>query len=115
LSSSFVSGGIRNRSTKDGLDKYLEKWAERDFGKEHAAEIGNIVALYAKYNASPKPELVHPNTFSVVNYREAEKSCEAVAGFGRSAQRRLESCFRPTSRTPTTNWCCIPYWHPATP
>ena len=58
---------------KDGLDKYLEKWAERDFGKEHAAEIGNIVALYAKYNASPKPELVHPNTFSVVNYREAER------------------------------------------
>ena len=58
---------------KDGLDKYLEKWAERDFGEEHAAEIGNIVALYAKYNASPKPELVHPNTFSAVNYREAER------------------------------------------
>ena len=58
---------------KDGLDKYLEKWAERDFGKEHAAEIGNIVSLYAKYNASPKPELVHPNTFSVVNYGEAER------------------------------------------
>jgi hypothetical protein len=38
---------------KDGLDKYLEKWAERDFGKEHAAEIGSIVALYAKFIQIP--------------------------------------------------------------
>jgi hypothetical protein len=58
---------------KNGLDKYLENWAERDFGEEHAAAIGNIVALYAKLNASPKPELVHPNTFSMANYREAER------------------------------------------
>ena len=71
--------------SKDKLQDYLNFWAEREFGAEHSAEIGSIVARYAKYNASPKPELVKPNTFSLVNYREAErveqnwKSLEAEA------------------------------------
>jgi hypothetical protein len=63
--------------SKDKLADYQRRWAEREFGKEHAAEIADIVAKYAKYNAWRKPELVKPETFSVTNYREAERVSEA--------------------------------------
>jgi len=59
--------------SKDKIADYQRRWAEREFGKEHAAEIADIVAKYAKYNGWRKPELVTPQTFSVTNYREAER------------------------------------------
>jgi hypothetical protein len=62
---------------KEKIAGYQQRWAEREFGKEHAVEIADIVAKYAKYNEFPKPELVKPNTFSLLNYREAEQVAEA--------------------------------------
>ncbi len=59
--------------SKDKIAEYQRRWAEREFGKEHAAEIADIVAKYAKYNGWRKPELVTPETFSITNYREAER------------------------------------------
>jgi hypothetical protein len=59
--------------SKDKIAEYQRRWAEREFGKEHAAEIADIVAKYAKYNGWRKPELIKPETFSVANYREAER------------------------------------------
>lgn len=58
--------------SKDKIAEYQRRWAEREFGKEHAAEIADIAAKYAKYNGRRKPELIKPDTFSVANYREAE-------------------------------------------
>ena len=58
---------------KEKIAECEQRWAEREFGKEHAVEIADIVAKYAKYNAFPKPELVKPDTFSLLNYREAER------------------------------------------
>jgi hypothetical protein len=49
------------------------RWAEREFGQEHAAEIADIVSKYAKYNGIRKPDLLNPTVFSLVNYREAER------------------------------------------
>jgi len=57
----------------DQVSAYLERWATREFGPTHARQIASIVARYAKYNASPKPELVKPATFSLLHYREAER------------------------------------------
>ena len=51
---------------------YQRRWAEREFGPEHAAEIADIVSKYAKYNGIRKPDLLNPTVFSLVNYREAE-------------------------------------------
>ena len=53
--------------------EYLKLWATREFGPEHADEIADIVAKYAKYNAWRKPELLEPGTFSLVNYDEADR------------------------------------------
>ncbi len=62
--------------TRDSISEYQTQWAEREFGPQHAAEIADLVAKYAKYNASPKPELVKPDTFSLIYYREAERAWE---------------------------------------
>jgi hypothetical protein len=61
------------RWTNDKLDEFTRLWAEREFGKEHAAEIAEIVSTYAKFNGRRKPELLDANTYSLVNYGEFEK------------------------------------------
>ena len=37
-----------------------------NLGRKHAAEIADIIARYTKYNGRRKPELLDPNTFSLV-------------------------------------------------
>jgi hypothetical protein len=59
--------------SKDSLNDYVRRWAEREFGAEHAADIADIVAKYAKYNGRRKPELLEPGTFSLENYNEADR------------------------------------------
>jgi hypothetical protein len=58
--------------TKDTVADYQRRWAEREFGREHAGEIADIVSKYAKYNGIRKPDLLNPTVFNLVNYREAE-------------------------------------------
>ena len=58
--------------TPQNLPDYYINWAKQQFGKKYANEIANILALYTKYNARRKPELLSPVTYSLTNYREAE-------------------------------------------
>ena len=62
-----------SRWSNDNLDEFTRLWAEREFGKEHAAEIAEIISTYAKFNGRRKPELLDANTYSLVNYGEFEK------------------------------------------
>ncbi|MBN2069767.1 MAG: glycosyl hydrolase 115 family protein [Opitutales bacterium] len=55
------------------LDDYTRLWAEREFGKEHAQEIADIISSYTKLNSSAKPEFISTDTFSLINYDEAKK------------------------------------------
>ncbi len=57
---------------KDRVAEYTRRWAERDFGPEHAEEIADLTARYAKFNGWRKPEQITPATFSPLYYREAE-------------------------------------------
>jgi hypothetical protein len=59
--------------TQNDVEPYLRLWAAREFGAEHAAEISDLAAKYTKYNGRRKPELLAPDTFSLVNYNEAER------------------------------------------
>jgi hypothetical protein len=54
------------------LSEYTQCWAEQQFGAEHAKDIANILTQYTKFNSRRKPELLSPETYSLVNYREAE-------------------------------------------
>ena len=61
------------RWPKEKLGEYTRMWAEREFGAEHASEIAELVSTYLKYAGRRKPELLDPDTFSIANYREAER------------------------------------------
>jgi hypothetical protein len=60
--------------TKDKVGEYTRRWAEREFGPEHADEIADIVSTFTKYNGWRKPELISPDTFSQINFGEAERA-----------------------------------------
>lgn len=59
--------------TKGQIAPYTRRWAEREFGPEHAAEIAEIASRYSKYNGWRKPELITPYTYSQIHYCEAER------------------------------------------
>lgn len=51
------------------IQRYTDQWAAAQFGKNYAKEIGQLLALYGKYNGRRKPELLDANTYSF-NYNE---------------------------------------------
>ena len=61
------------RWTNDRLDEYTRLWAERAFGPAHAGKIAEIITAYTRFNGRRKPELLAPDTYSLVNYGEFEK------------------------------------------
>ncbi|NMB39303.1 MAG: DNRLRE domain-containing protein [Firmicutes bacterium] len=58
---------------KDNLDQFSLQWAEREFGSEYAAEIAEITDTYRKFTGRKKSEDVNPGTYSLLNYKEAER------------------------------------------
>jgi hypothetical protein len=69
------------------LPDYTAAWAAQQFGREHAAEIANVITTYLKFAARRKPELLAPETYSLTNYREAETVVAAYAALAAQAQR----------------------------
>jgi hypothetical protein len=63
-----------DRIKANDLQKYTEKWAAEQFGTKHAGEIADIISKYSKYNGRRKPELLDANTYSLLNYNEAQKA-----------------------------------------
>jgi hypothetical protein len=56
----------------EDLKAYSNIWAEKQFGSEYASEIGDILNTYTKYNSRRKPEMLSPETYSLIHYNEAE-------------------------------------------
>ncbi len=54
------------------IPAYTLKWATQQFGSTQAPAIADILTKYTQYNARRKPELLSPDTYSLLNYREAE-------------------------------------------
>ncbi|MCU0787291.1 MAG: glycosyl hydrolase 115 family protein, partial [Verrucomicrobia bacterium] len=82
---------------KESIAEFTRRWAEREFGPEHAGAIADIVSKYAKYNAWRKPELLEPDTFSLANYQEAERVLAAWQEIAAHAER-INSQLPPESR-----------------
>ncbi|ASB49099.1 glycosyl hydrolase 115 family protein [Alkalitalea saponilacus] len=55
------------------LPNYYINWAERKFGDTHKHDIAELIALYTKYNARRTHEMLSPETYSIENYREADR------------------------------------------
>ena len=65
-------GWNSDKWTNDNLDEFTRLWAAREFGPEFARDIAEILTKCTKYNGRRKPELLAPDTYSLVNYQEAE-------------------------------------------
>ena len=59
--------------TVERLRHYPQIWAAQQFGAEHAAQIGALLTRYTQFNARRKPELLQPDTYSLVSFHEAER------------------------------------------
>ncbi|WP_207424622.1 glycosyl hydrolase 115 family protein [Desertivirga brevis] len=59
-----------------GLSTYYQDWSKQQFGDNHAKEIAGLLALYTKFNSRRIPEMLTPATYSLENYREADRVVE---------------------------------------
>ncbi|MDQ2086476.1 glycosyl hydrolase 115 family protein [Herbivorax sp. ANBcel31] len=58
---------------EDNISLFVLKWVKEQFGNNYAEDIADIIKKYTKHNGIRKPEIVYENTFSLLNYREAER------------------------------------------
>jgi hypothetical protein len=61
------------------LPDYGREWAAQQFGPAEAPEIAALLAGYTRFNARRKPELLAPDSYSLTDYRDAER---VMAGWG---------------------------------
>ena len=71
----------------ESLQEYTKVWAEKQFGEEYGEDIAEIISKYTKYNARRKPELLSPDTYSLINFREFET---VVSDYNKLAERAGE-------------------------
>ena len=60
----------------DDLPNYYVEWARLQFGNKYASEIADVLSLQTKYIARRTPEMLKPDTYSLDNYREADRVLE---------------------------------------
>ncbi|MBN1182472.1 MAG: glycosyl hydrolase 115 family protein [Bacteroidales bacterium] len=58
------------------LPDFYVNWAKQQFGDYFTSEIAELLSLYTKYNARRTPEMLKPDTYSLENYREADRIVE---------------------------------------
>ncbi len=90
-------GWNAERWNAGNLDEFTRLWAAREFGTELAGDIADILAKYTKYNARRKPEMLAPDTYSQVNYQEAEtvaKDFETIAARAEAIYRKIPAARR---------------------
>lgn len=71
--------------------EWLHGWATREFGPEHADNITDIMTKYGMYAARRKFELVEPQTYSQINYNEANAVLEQWAILREEAEAVYDS------------------------
>ncbi|KAG6907340.1 hypothetical protein DXG01_009297 [Tephrocybe rancida] len=72
----FINYGWNaTRWSPDNLDSFISSWAQREFAltPSAAASVTDVVGNLTRFNTRRKPELLNSTTFSLINYREAER------------------------------------------
>ena len=62
-----------DRINAEDLPAYHVKWAAEQFGNEFSKDIGYVLQKYTQFNSRRKPELLSSNTYSLNNYKEADR------------------------------------------
>ncbi len=79
------------------LRAYPVDWSAQQFGADDAAEIGELLTRYTQYNARRKPELLSADTYSLVNFHEADRvvsDWDALAERALRVAAKLPAAFR---------------------
>ena len=87
-----------DKFTPDKLLSYLEAYATREFGVEHAMETAQLLLEFSHLNGLRRFEHVAPDTYSVVNYHEAERVLgrwKALATRAKSVHDGLPAILKP--------------------
>ncbi|MBN2522991.1 MAG: glycosyl hydrolase 115 family protein [Bacteroidales bacterium] len=71
----------------ESIPEYHRRWAAQQFGEEHAGEIASILMMYTKFNGRRKPEMIAPDTYSLIHYCEAEKVVEDYNELAEKAEK----------------------------
>jgi len=81
---------IKGRRRQDSTSEWLELWAAREFGPEVAAQTGALMNTYSLLAGRRKFEEVDPNTFSWINYNEANNVLAEWTAIQKTAQSILD-------------------------
>lgn len=58
---------------RERVDEFGPRWAEREFGPEHAQAIAQLMTDYTRHNGRRRPEQQSADTYNLLNYREADR------------------------------------------
>lgn len=75
----------------DSTEDWVKAWVGRQFGDKYADEISSLLTRYGMYAARRKFELVEANTYSVLNYNEADAVVEQWLVLERDARAVSEA------------------------
>jgi hypothetical protein len=70
----------------DSTSDWAKTWATREFGAAQAADIGDVMMKYGMYAARRKFELIEPQSYSIINYNEADAVLQQWAELAAKAQ-----------------------------
>lgn len=74
---------------RDRIRKFGLLWAEREFGSEFAQEVEELMTGYTRHNGRRKPELQDGGSYSLLNYREAERISAELDSLVTKAEKLL--------------------------
>src|SRR5262249_42655093 len=80
-----------SRWPAERLAEFTQLWGEREFGRDHAGEIAELITGYTRFNGRRKPELLEPGTYSLASYREAETVQADYQRLAEHAERLYEA------------------------
>jgi hypothetical protein len=69
------------------LPSYTRAWSKQQFGGAHAEAIARILSGYTRFNGRRKPELLAPDTYSLVQYHEADTVVREYNALAEEADR----------------------------
>ncbi len=73
--------------SNDKLQEYTRMWARQQFGAKYSKQIADILTRYTTYNGRCKPELLRPDTYSLVNYNEWSRVVSDYRNITEEAQK----------------------------
>ncbi|KAK3321852.1 hypothetical protein B0H66DRAFT_475250 [Apodospora peruviana] len=82
----------------DSAGDWAKTYATREFGPAYAGEIADIMMRYGMYSSRRKFELVEPQTYSVINYDEADavlKQWAALVADAQAVYDKLDEAAQP--------------------